>query len=73
MLVVNPRNELTITSLPMGDGSADGSACEPSPPAVDTQFLGATTLDNPLASGEDFTAFAIRIEKGTRLLAESTI
>jgi len=51
-LVVNTGNEQIITLLPMGDGCVEGSACQPPPPAVDTQFLEGTTLDDPLAITE---------------------
>jgi len=57
--VGNSGNEQTITSLPQGDVSTQDGACEPSPPAIDIQFLGATAFDDLLASNEVAAAFAI--------------
>jgi len=71
--VGNSGNEQTITSLPHGDGSAEDGPCEPSPPAVDIKFLGATAFDDLLACNEVAAAFAIRIDEGTGLLVASTM
>jgi len=72
MPVGNPGNEQTITSLPQGDGSAEAGACE-SPPAVYTQFLGATAFNGLHGSNEVVAAFTRRIDKGTGLLGVSTM
>jgi hypothetical protein len=70
--VGNSGNEQTITSLSQADGIAEDGGCKP-PPTVDIQFLGATSIDDLLASNEVAAAFAIRIDEGTGLLGVSTM
>jgi len=71
--VGNSLNLQTITSLSQGDRSAEDGACEPSPPAVDVQFLGSIACNDPLASNDIATASAIQIDEGTSLLGASTM
>jgi len=69
--VGNSGNEQTITSLPQGDWSAEGGACELSP-AVYLQFLGAAAFDDLLAR-DVVAALAIQNDEGTGLLGVSTM
>jgi hypothetical protein len=69
--VGNSGNEQTITSLPQGDGCVGDGASKP-PPAVDIQFLEATTFDELIASNEAAVPFVIRIDEGTGLLGATT-
>jgi len=73
MPVGNSGNERTITSLDQGDASVEDGACEPSPPAIDIWFLGATAFDDWHACNEISSALAIWIDRGTGLQGASTM
>jgi len=71
--VGNCANVRKILLLSKGDWTVDGCGCELSPPAVDIQLLGATALDDQLASIKLDIVYTGQTGKRTGLLRAATV